>query len=84
MVYKFFIPLMLKLNVKLCGRAGRGGRQSRVHILLITDEAKIQDPTLKSLFTDKENCFRSNLVSAVGDTVQQNSICCIACGIHQW
>lgn len=45
-----------------------------------TDEAKIEDPTLKSLCTDKENCFRATLIAALGGTVQQSStLCCVTC-----
>lgn len=62
---------------QLCGRAGRGGCQSRAHLLLTGDEAKIK---VKSLCTDKENCFRAALITSIGGAVeQQNSLCCMIC-----
>lgn len=51
-------------------------------MILNSDEAKIVDPALKSLVTDKENCLRVTLITAVGGTVEQqsqSSLCCMVC-----
>lgn len=64
----------------MCGRAGRGGCQARAHLLVIGDDTKIKDATLKSLCTDRENCFRAAIITSIGGTVeQQNTLCCMVC-----
>ena len=65
----------------MCGRAGRSGGQARAHLILNTDETKIEDAALKALVTNKENCMRTTLISAVGGSVQSVSCprCCAVC-----
>ena len=49
-------------------------------MLLTGDETKIKDPSLKSLCTDKENCFRAAMITSIGGAVeQQNPLCCMVC-----
>lgn len=63
----------------MCGRAGRVGCQSRAHLLVTTDTAKIRDATLKSFCTDKENCLRMAMVKAIGGSAPRNPLCCMVC-----
>lgn len=39
-------------------------------MILNSDEDKIDDPKLKSLVTDKENCLRATMITALGGTVE--------------
>ena len=49
-------------------------------MILNSDENKIADTTLQSLFTDKENCMRTTIITALGGTVEPlSSLCCMVC-----
>ena len=67
------------LTRQLCGRAGREGCQSRAHLLVTTDTDKISDAVLKSFCTDQENCLRSSMITAIGGSAPNNSLCCMVC-----
>lgn len=66
----------------ICGQAGRGDCQSRAHLLITGDVEKIADPTLKSLCTNQENCFRDAILTSLGGVVNwqsSRSMCCMIC-----
>ena len=46
---------------------------------MTTDTEKIRDAALKSFCADQENCLRSSMITAIGDSAPNNPLCCIAC-----
>ena len=37
------------------------------------------DAVLKSFCTDQENCLRSSMITAIGGSAPNNSLCCMVC-----
>ena len=75
MVYEYV------LLSKLCGRAGRGGLESRAHIFYSSKQKKI-DAKVKEFCVSKENCRRQAMLKCVGDDeviTRRGALCCDSC-----
>ena len=67
--------------IQLFGRAGRSGGMSRAH-LFYSKQKKKMDMRIKDFCEQKENCLRTSLLKAIGDTVPIDSSstpCCSNC-----
>ena len=66
--------------LQLCGRAGRGGIESRAHLFFSPRQQKC-DSAVREYCTSKENCRRVLILQALGVTERHPSSlpCCDAC-----
>lgn len=66
---------------KLCGRAGRGGLDSRAHIFYSGKQKKVNEK-VKAFCVSKENCRRREMLKSVGsdeNVSRRNGLCCDMC-----
>ena len=65
---------------KLCGRAGRGGLDSRAHVFYSGKQKKV-DAKVKEFCVSKENCRRREMLKCVGsdEVGRRTGLCCDMC-----
>lgn len=52
--------------------------------MISTDATKIKDTPLRVFCTEKENCLRSCMIRALGDSAPGNPLCCMVCNPTQF
>ena len=64
----------------MCGRAGRGGLDSRAHVFYSGKQKKV-DAKVKQFCVSKENCRRREMLKCIGndEVVGRRELCCDTC-----
>ena len=77
-VYRWVIHEYVHIYLKLCGRAGRGGCDSRAHVFYSSNKKKV-DAKVKDFCVSKENCRRQAMLNGVGSNAvgsKRSMVCC--------